>query len=86
MSEAADAINVEDPPIVEGPLLIYIQWNGRMVNVPIDCLEFRPHWENHEDAIAYIDEYFYRGVSVKRSVAVLSKKGVDGRTHIGQLS
>lgn len=54
-----------------------------MGNVPISALRHVPHWENHPDAIVFVDEYFFGDVSVKRGVNVLTKKGVNGETVIG---
>lgn len=54
-------------------------------NVPVASLTYRPHWEDHPDATVFVDEYFLGDESVKRSVHVLSKRGVTGEAIAASL-
>lgn len=54
-------------------------------NVPVDSLEHRPRWEDHPEATVFVDEYFLDGESVKRSVHVLSKRGLTGEAIAASL-
>lgn len=52
-------------------------------NVPIASLRHAPHWEEHPDAIVFVDEYFLGDESVHRSANVLTKNGVTGAAIAG---
>lgn len=72
--------------VFEGDPLICIQWEGRIVNCRVADLERRPHWESHDGAEVFVEEYFYGDTSVKRSVIAILRPTDAAQSAVGVLS
>lgn len=77
---SAPADVFKGPTIIEGPLTIVIEWQGRHVNTPLGDphLVHEPHWQVAENGVQkFVDAYFWRegtlNVCVKQSVIAFVK-------------